>query len=586
MRSAALLIGFLATFVAGAAFAQNAWVQIEARQTEAEARDRAGAYARIFPEVEGYALTSGWFAIVLGPYAADEAERTLRRLRAEGMIPNDSFVAFGDKFRARYWPGPGAAAEVAPQTETGTAPATMPSAEAPAAEVSPEPLPGESPAEARRSEAALPPEAREELQEALRWEGFYAGAIDGAIGPGTRRSMADWQGANGHEPTGILTTAERAELTDRYRRERAAFGFAEISEPEAGIDVTIPAALVAFDRYEPPFVHFREKDGSGFRLILISQQGDQAALRGLYDLMQTLEIVPVAGERELGRNGFVISGRNGSHASYTSAELSGGLIKGYTLVWSPDHDAEAARVLDTLEASFRPVGDHALSAGLGVPLAEPREDLLAGLKVRRPVRVRSGFYLDAAGLVATTSEAVAGCARVTLGDDTAARVVASETGLAVLRPESRLAPIGHADLALQPPPAGSEIAVAGYPYGDTLDAAVMSFGQFASATGLNGEGDRARLSVSTEAGDAGGAVLDASGAVLGMLLPADPGSAAALPEGVAFALPAAAIRRVLEAEGLAPPATETTQRASVGALAPEDIGRRGRDLAVLVSCWE
>ena len=71
-----------------------------------------------------------------------------------------------------------------------------------------------------------------------------------------------------------------------------------------------------------------------------------------------------------------------------------------------------------------------------------------------------------------------------------------------------------------------------------------------------------------------------------MLLPADPGSAAALPEGVAFALPAAAIRRVLEAEGLAPPATETTQRASVGALAPEDIGRRGRDLAVLVSCWE
>ncbi|MEZ5869689.1 MAG: peptidoglycan-binding domain-containing protein [Defluviimonas denitrificans] len=58
-------------------------------------------------------------------------------------------------------------------------------------------LPDETPAEARRSEALLTGDDRKELQEALQWYGHYAGAIDGAFGPGTRRSMAEWQTAEG-----------------------------------------------------------------------------------------------------------------------------------------------------------------------------------------------------------------------------------------------------------------------------------------------------------------------------------------------------------------------------------------------------
>ena len=46
-----------------------------------------------------------------------------------------------------------------------------------------------------------------------------------------------------------------------------------LTEAEAGIEVTIPAALVEFDHYEPPFVHFRAKDGANTRLVLISTPG-------------------------------------------------------------------------------------------------------------------------------------------------------------------------------------------------------------------------------------------------------------------------------------------------------------------------
>ena len=56
-----------------------------------------------------------------------------------------------------------------------------------------------------------------------------------------------------------------------------------------------------FDHYEPPFVHYGERGGSGVRVLLISQPGDQSTLFGLYDILQTLEIVPLDGERERGR---------------------------------------------------------------------------------------------------------------------------------------------------------------------------------------------------------------------------------------------------------------------------------------------
>jgi hypothetical protein len=77
----------MAFLAGGIARAQDqAWVQIEAQPTRADAMDRARSYAAVFPEVTGYALRSGWFGIVLGPYGREEAAIKLRNLRGEGLI--------------------------------------------------------------------------------------------------------------------------------------------------------------------------------------------------------------------------------------------------------------------------------------------------------------------------------------------------------------------------------------------------------------------------------------------------------------------------------------------------------------------
>lgn len=558
------------------AVAATAWVQIEAQPDLTVAKERAAAWAAVFPDVQGYALGSGWYAIVLGPYDGLVAETRLGLLRDENLIPRDSFVADGSELGPMFWPTIGSAPSLtpAPLTEIAVAPLDA----TPLATT----LPDETPDEARASESLLSQTEREDLQTALQWFGFYDSTIDGAFGRGTRASMAAWQEAQGLEPTGILTTAQRATLTDGWREETRAFGFQSLTEAEAGIELTIPAALVEFDHYEPPFVHFRAKDGSQTRLILISTPGSAATLAGLYDTLQTLEIMPPDGPRALGEDSFTLQGANADLVTVAEATAKRGLVKGWMLSYPPADAARMERVMQTIRASFRGVGDRALDPGM-VPLDDAaRQGLIAGLEVRHARISRSGFYVDAAGAVLTTTEAVDQCARILLDGVTEATLALSDpaTGLAVVKPVSALAPASFAAFASAAPVRGAELAVAGYSYEDRLSAPVLTFGQMAEAGGLNGEAGINRLAITTLPGDAGGPVVARDGSVVGMLLPRAE-SGRVLPADVAFATAAEGIARVLTSAGV----TATTATAGADRT-PEALTKRATGMTVLVSCFD
>ncbi|MFM7446603.1 MAG: peptidoglycan-binding domain-containing protein, partial [Tabrizicola sp.] len=253
------------------------------------------------------------------------------------------------------------------------------------------------------------------MQTALQWFGFYPSAIDGAFGPGTRNSMAAWQEAQGMvEPTGILTTRQRRTLLDAWKGEIAAFGFTEVTETESGITVTLPLGLVEFDHYEPPFVHYRAKTEDAPRIVLISQPGDQAVLYGLYDVLQTLESVPLDGPRDRDDRSFRIRGTSPKADTTVFAELKGNRIKGWMLLSTPGNEARDARIIKVIEDSFSADGDGVLDPGMAVMGAETRSGLLSGLEVRKPRLSRTGFFITPQGAVLTTIEAVDQCARVTI----------------------------------------------------------------------------------------------------------------------------------------------------------------------------
>ena len=206
---------------------------------------------------------------------------------------------------------------------------------------------------------------------------------------------------------------------------------------------------------------------------------------------------------------------------------------------------------------------------------------MAGLEIRRADRTRSGFYIDSAGTVLTTLDAVQNCTRITLDGDIDAEVSAEDpsVGLALLRPVQPLSPLSVARLAAAQPRIQSDVAVAGYSYGGLLSAPSITFGTLADLKGLDGDDRVQRLSIMSEPGDAGGPVFDSSGVVLGMLLDREEG-ARQLPEDVAFAADAPILVEFLAANGVTPSAADPGQT-----IAPEDLTLLAADLTVLVSCW-
>ncbi|UWQ29632.1 trypsin-like peptidase domain-containing protein [Leisingera sp. M523] len=577
----ALAIAFTAP-VSAQSSRDAVWIQIAARPSLREAETEARTYAARLPDVSGYALGGGWYGVMIGPYAREDAERVLQVYRAENQIPRDSFIAFRRNLRSQFYP-------VAADATAPAQPAPAPAPAAPAAE-DPAPqqqaavqsnLPDETPAEARRSERALSREQRMELQVALKAAGFYSSSIDGAFGRGTRGSMSDWQTARGFEPTGVLTTAQRQVLMDEYNAPLISVGMARVEDAKAGIALQIPADEVAFDRYESPFAHYAAKGSLGAEVLLISQPGDKRTLFGLYDIMQTLAIVPLEGPRQRGKDSFTIEGRNSKIVSFTQASLKNGEVKGFTLIWPAGDEDRRTRVLAAMQASFTRL-DGVLDPAAGGDAVQ-NIDLVSGLEIRKPKLSRSGFFVDGDGSVLTTSDVVAGCTRITLDHGYRAEVAANNTadGIAILRPVQALAPAAVGELSAASPRLQSEIAVSGFSYEGVLGAPSLTWGKVADVKSLDGNTGVARLELAAQPGDAGGPVLDSSGAVLGMLLPRTI-EGKQLPEGVSFAVNAEAIRSALNTAGMTPAA----QSASAGSLPNAAITRLASGMTVLVSCWE
>ncbi len=581
-RGAALLAATVSGLALGPALAQDErWVQLEAHRELAEALERARMYQDSVGNVSGFRLPSDWHALALGPFETDtDAFAVRRQLRAERAIPVDAFVSNGENYGARFFPTDGAAPdEGGPDEDLFAALRADPDdEESDAEDVAPPP---ETPREARQSERALDREQRAELQRALQWYDYYTARIDSDFGRGTRRAMRAWQTVRGYEATGVLTTRQRAELLEDYRADLAELGMRGWRDEDAGIRIDLPLGLVEFDRYEAPFAHFDPRDGSGVQVLLLSQPGDQATLFGLYEIMQTLEIVPLDGARERKARSFTLTGRSDTLRSHTFARLRNGAVKGFTLVWPPERDAQMARVLPMMEDSFTTFSG-TLPENTAQPSQVARSELLAGLAVRTPDYSRSGFYLDSTGSVLTTADAVAQCGRVTIDEAYNARVVARDEArnLALLEPETPLVPLAFAQFAARPERPGAEVTIAGFSFEDMLTRPVLTFGALDGETDLDGAAGTLRLSADVAQGDLGGPVFGPNGGVLGLLTGQPDMTDRQLPPEVNFAVAAPEIRAFLQENGV----SAGTLRSDVS-VPPERLTRIAGDLTVLVSCW-
>jgi len=594
------------------------WVQVEAHATLRTAEEFASRYNERVGDVAGFRIAGGWYALAIGPFATElDAETRRAQLLAAREIRQDAYVTDNGIYGQQFWPVGGQAATqtpivIAPVADaiTTEAPAVVADAAAviepivdtppdsfeppiepnepePVVIVAPEPEPEPEPVvvtiyDAQADERGLTRDDLIAIQTALQWFGFYNSGIDAQFGPGTRASIRNWQDSQGYEGWGYLSAAQRLQLLGDYDQAVARYAFGPFRDEAAGIEITLPLGMLSFERHEAPFAHFSEINGSGMRALLLSQEGSQTTLYGLYEILQTLEIIPLDGERDRGRDRFIITGQSATQRAHIEARLQGGEIKGWALLWDPSADADAELILSTMRDSFRPIAG-VLPSSMGATASTvARRDLIAGLEVRRPDRSRTGFFVDAVGTVVTSAEAVASCDRVTIDEAYTAtvRAVDNALGIAVLSPQDPLVPLAFAQFSNTPPRVGTDIRVSGFSYQDTLTRPIITFGQLSDLQGLDGEPELRRLTLTAEEGDSGGPVFDSNGTVIGMLLPRPETPGRMMPEDVNFAVSSESILGVLRGAGL----TGTQSRVSIP-MSAEILTRVSADLTVLVSCW-
>ena len=584
-----LFVAIWTAVIAGTSVAQDMrWIQIEAQPSLLEAETRARIYAEEFPDIQAHSIGSGWYAITLGPLPEDQADLRMTELRARAAIPRDSFLATGTNYRQRIYPiGPAPAAvtpektvevEVAQEETTRTSFAEN-EENAASLQTTPEPRilgPDETLSEARAGEALLSREEKMDLQRYLQWAGYYNSTIDASFGRGTRQSMAAWQADNGYEGTGVLTTAQRSKLRAQYFAIFDGLGLETHRDLEAGISIDLPKEVVAFDAYAAPLAHFKSQDASSpAQIFLISAAGNRGDLAAIYGVLPTLSIVPMNIEKSLNKDRFVITGAGTSTRAFITASHKGGEIKGFGLIWPNQNEEQFDRLVAHMRKSFETFPG-TLGPSLSVAINDPETEF--GVAIRKPAFVKSAVFVSDQGHAITDTSNLEQCSALTIGGTYDAEIIArSETGAGLLSPKSEFNPISYAKLG-NAVRKGDKTFLSSYPYGGRLGLASVTQATVMETTDLSGNAEKFRLDFLAEPGDLGGAVLDQSGNLTGILVSRDD-TGRVLPNNVNFAAATDALASMMQSAGLRLRTGKTNRLDDVALIAS------AQNILTPIECW-
>ena len=571
---------------------QYVWIQIEAQPNRESAMSRIQLYRKRISNVVGFEIEGGWFGITLGPYKLNMANASLAEFKEAGLIPPDSFVAhrvtYGKQFYTPRTSSPQLMTEQSlnqseAKTETTTEAVTeiaIISETATELGIDKELSNAEKLENTKISENSLTLDEKKYLQRALSWASHYQGAIDGLYGPETRQAMLDWQITNRYPDTSFMTPVERSLLLSKYTPVIRKLNLVQISNLRAGITLLVPKGILGPAKYEAPFVRFEATNNSNSQIILISQVGDAKRLKALFEVIQTLDIVPKGGILNIDESGFSIETSNKKLFTTGFAKLIDGKIKGAILVWPSEDEARRLHLKAQIFNSFGRLGGVLPEASFFETGLLPK-DLISGLKIRQPMFTRSGVFLNTEGVVLSASQDLELCGSIELGFGTPAKVKAFNSHLAVLTPVEKISPLGFTSFHLGPIKAPRRITAGGYSFGGSLGAPTLTSGLLQKLENLEGDNKISRLQIETLPGDVGGPIYDSGGTVVGILLPKRAEINKKLPDNVHFSANLNLIFSLLNETNIKISLTEDK-------LHPDliSLSNATKNTIALIKCWE
>lgn len=430
---------------------------------------------------------------------------------------------------------------------------------------------GSNPAAGFFDAGALTAQEKRVLQGALALTGDYLGRLDGAWGKGSQKALEDWS----RRETGrnLPRFTEIAPLLDGLRDEWQAGGWEVVHAAARDTSYLFPAALLEPDPEGDEESWISRDEG----LALMIAEGDAASAEDLHQYLLD-EALADPEPYHAGTADWMATSvglQDGSRAMARTERTRRGFETLVVLA-----TGEYAPQMQLLIASYQ--------RGAQDGLTPPRGGLLAALAgSTAPPFVRSApepvqpqletgdpaapdpdtaagsgtaFYV-APDLLVTAAHVVQGCREMRRIDGLPLTVRAEEDSLDLAVLEAPEASDDWLDMAAaEPPRLGEPVTALGFPYlGNLNQGLTVTGGNVSALRGIDGGEGEIMISAPVQPGNSGGPLLNAAGAVIGVVVARVDDLAileetGTLPQNMNFAVPSPVLADWLDGIGIRLPA--------------------------------
>lgn len=411
------------------------------------------------------------------------------------------------------------------------------------------------------------------------------------------RAITAFQNREGRAPNGVPDSGTRVLLSARGDAFFFQSGFKERVHPIAGSSLMVPMKFFDVEKKIPKGFAFERNDGA-LSLSFVYYPSYDKTYETLFRQLTELSFDRAVIYKVFKPQYFVSSGKFKGRNYYTWMSAISGGSTGFTLAWSSDMRIEAERLSILLANVFSPTrrqSEETVERGESndvepAPLP-PAPKSKADEEIASGPSSGTGFVVTLAGHILTNHHVIEGCRHLTVQRPAeAARsavVVAGDKSndLALLKVDQGNFLEVVSFRKNQRVRAGEGVVVFGYPLAGALTTTGnVVTGNVTALAGLKNDSRFVQISAPVQPGNSGGALLDYTGAVIGVVQSKLNAMVVAeatgdIPQNVNFAIRGNLALNFLDSNGV-----EYTSTESVAPLSTTDIADMAKRASVYIEC--
>jgi S1-C subfamily serine protease len=335
---------------------------------------------------------------------------------------------------------------------------------------------------------------------------------------------------------GVLSSYEQTKLKSDASSERQKTGFSPTYDENGKFWIKLPTSFLRKSKVESDGTVWVSKDN---RLTVVVSRGryDGGSFAATYRNGATSDIFGEIKYQTFRERYFIISGVKERAKIYARGQDDNGTVLIFFAVWPVGGGDSDIRKLVVAISNSMQDDDEKSSPGLPVPkpenetVAQSDDDRIdqgplavPTVPAKKEIQTGTGFFVSSTGYLITNAHVVGGCTDATLllsdGRESNAAIVGrnQRDDLAILKSQVNAATF--ANFRSTPPlRLGTDIVVFGYPRLDLLTSTGnLVNGLVSGLAGPNNDASLIQISAPVQSGNSGGAVLDRSGNVVGVVV--------------------------------------------------------------------